>query len=319
MRSDAAFLAEICQQSIIERGYETIPNERKIEADDIDRIELTEKILLLPESMQSLLFMKYIFYLDPNTVENILSISNAKQKLRYAKALLAYSLRLPSNQFIAKICMKQAVKDAFNSYMLGNNTDIVILRPHYSGKFRNQLKEIKSAQRYNSAVTLKKIGITIIAAILSFAMALTVSAELRVRIFSWLVETFPQFSRFSVVGTLETRPSEFARLQNMKLNYIPSEFTLVEILESDPMVVYRYEDSSGKFLSVNARTPTGSPISFDTEDTKINEVIYNDQVAYWWYSDGLCYFIWQQEGFEIKLFGQISYEELIKIAENIQI
>lgn len=319
MCSDVAFLAETCQRSIIERGNEEITNEDKIEASNIDRIELTEKVILLPESMQALLFMKYIFCLDPNMAEDILSIPHAKQKLRYTEALLAYSLRLPNNQFIAKICMKQAVKDVFNSYMLGNNTDAVILNPHYSSKFRGQLKEIKAVQRYNKPITLKRIGITILAAIISFAMAITASAELRARFFNWMVEIFPQFSQFSATDILETNPSDFERLKSMKLNYIPSGFTLVDTMESNPIVVYRYEDSSGKFLSVNARLPTGSPILFDTEDIKINEITYNGQVAFWWYSDGICYFIWQQEGFEINLFGQISYEEIIKIAENIQI
>jgi hypothetical protein len=257
--SDVLFLKSVLQQSIIEHSGEAVLYEGGFEVDSVDIDELTEKILLLPEYMKSLLFMKYIFNFGPDTVENILSIHYAKQKLRYAEALLAYSLRLPDNQCVAKTCMKQAVGQALNRYMPVDDTNDIILKPHYSIKFRNRLKEIKSAQRYNKPVTLKRIGIAIIAAIISFAMAITVSAELRVRFFDWLVETFPLFSQFSAVNAVEPSSSDFERLQNMKFNHIPNGFTLAEFFEADPMVVYRYEDSSEKVLSINARTPTGSP------------------------------------------------------------
>ena len=80
MRNDAEFLKSVFQQSIIERSRESVFYEDRTEIDILNINELATKILLLPEYMKSLLFLKYIFYFEPNKVEQILSISHAKQK-----------------------------------------------------------------------------------------------------------------------------------------------------------------------------------------------------------------------------------------------
>lgn len=306
MRNDADFLKSVFQQSIIERSRESVFYEDRTEIDILNINELATKILLLPEYMKSLLFLKYIFYFKPKEVERILSISQAKQKLQYAELLLAYLLKLSDEQCISKACMKKAVRQALNEYMLSNTTK-TITKPNYSFKFRKQLKDIKASQKNRNHLTLKRVGIALIAAILSFAMTLTVSAELRERFVSWLVETFPLFSQFTSVSGVQPNQSDFERLRNMRLGYIPNGFVLIDNFEADPMVTYRYEDLSGNFLSINASLSTGSPVLADTEGVNPQKIIFNNQIAYWWEKDDLCYFIWQQDVFELNIIGQISY------------
>lgn len=317
MRNDADFLKSVFQQSIIERSRESVFYEDRTEIDILNINELATKILLLPEYMKSLLFLKYIFYFKPKEVERILSISQAKQKLQYAELLLAYLLNLSDMNRISNTCMEKAASQAFSEYnLIGETTSI---KRNYSVKFRKQLKEIKAAQKYRNHITLKRVGIALIAAILSFAMTLTVSAELRERFVSWLVETFPLFSQFTSVSEVQPNQSDFERLRNMRLDYIPYGFVLIDSFEADPMVTYRYEDLSGNFLSINASLSTGSPVLADTEGVNPQNIIFNNQIAYWWEKDDLCYFIWQQDVFELNIVGQISYENAIKIAENIKI
>lgn len=263
------------------------------------------------------MFLKYIFYFAPNEVERILSISQAKQKMQYAELLLAYLLNLSDMNRISNTCMEKAASQAFSEYnLIGETTSI---KRNYSVKFRKQLKEIKAAQKYRNHITLKRVGIALIAAILSFAMTLTVSAELRERFVNWLVETFPLFSQFTSVSEEQPNQFDFERLRNMRLDYIPNGFVLIDTFEADPMVTYRYEDPSGNFLSINASLSTGSPVLADTEGVNPQKIIFNNQIAYWWEKDGLCYFIWQQDGFELNIVGQISYENVVKIVENVKI
>ena len=319
MNSDAVFLKSVFEKSIIERGTDAMASISQAEAVIVDIEELTRKILALPEYMQSLLYAKYIWNLEPKAYEDIFSVYHAKQKLQYAKSLLAYSLRLTDEQVIADHCMEQATQSALDSCMKNIGSEVAIKKPPYSDGFKKQLKEIKAAQMHNKPLSLKRVGIAIVAAILSFAMTITVNAELREKFISWLVDTFPLFSQFTSVGEVQPNQSDFERLKNIKLDYVPIGFTLIDNFEIDPMVTYRYENSLGNFLSINASLSTGSPILTDTEGIQINEVIFNKQLAYWWEKNGLCYFVWQQDGFELNIVGQISYEEVVKIAENIQI
>ena len=89
-------------------------------------------------------------------------------------------------------------------------------------------------------------------------MTLTVSAELHERLISWFVETFPLFSQFTSVSEVQPNQSDFERLRNIRLDYVPNGFILIDAFEADPMVTYRYEDSSKNFLSINASLSTGS-------------------------------------------------------------
>ena len=319
MNSNAVYLKSVFEKSMIERGADAMASISQAEAVIVDIEELTRKILALPEYMQSLLYAKYIWNLESKASEEIFSVHHAKQKLQYAKSLLAYSLRLTDEQVITDHCMEQATQSAIDSYMKNIGSEVAIKKPQYSDEFKKQLKEIKAAQMNNKPLSLKRVGIAIIAAILSFAMTITVNADLREKFISWLVETFPLFSQFTSVGEVQPNRSDFERLRNMKLNYIPKGFTYISLFEAEPMLVYNYEDSSGKSLSINASLSTGSPILADTEDTQVSEIIFNGQLAYWWEKDGLCYFIWQQDGFELNIVGQISHEEAMKIAKNIQI
>lgn len=318
MSNDMSLLSDICQQSIVDR-FEALSKEDRVEVNNIDNGLLTEKITLLPYQMQSLLFMKHIFQLERRAAEDLLSIPHGKRELKYAELLLARSMGLAHNQFISDGCIKQAVQQVLDSGISHVEHEIPIeAKPRYSSKFRRRLKDIKAAQEYKRPVVLKRIGIGLVAAILSFAMALTASAALREAFFDWLVETFPRFSQFSAITLQETGQPSFERLQGMSLNYIPDGFVLVDTFIVNPSVGYDYKDSAENFLSITARMPTGGPIQFDTENSIIEEVIYHGQTAYWWERDQISYFILQKDGYEISISGMISYDEAVNIADNIK-
>jgi len=315
---NVAFLKSVLQQSVVEHGWEADSENNRRKTDSISTEELEKKIGLLPEQMRSLLFMKYIFHIGPDIAENILSIPYAKQKAQYAEALLAYSLGLSDRQRIAEACMEKSANAALEQLLTEYDTEIVFRRPYYSDKFKKALKEIKAAQKYGNHIALKRTAAAVLIAAVSFAATLTVNADFRARFFHWLVETFPEFSQFSTVSEPDAGQPDFEKLKNMEIGYLPEGFVLTDSLEIDPMIVYRYQDASGKTITLNASLPTGSPVLFDTEGIPINQVTIDDQTAYWWEKDGLCYLVWRKEGFEFNLTGKTDHGEAIKIAKNIK-
>lgn len=316
--NDVQSLRALFEQSIIEHGS-SITDDNIVYRDDININELTLKILVLPEHMKALLFARYLWKLTPSECEDLYSISHAKPKLRYVQALLAFSLRLPESHCISDKTMGKAVSSALDRYMEKDDTEVLVKKPRYSKKFRKALKEIKAVRAYDSYVPLRRIGITVIAAIIGFVMTLTVSAGLRERFFHWIVETFPLFSQFSVDTIIPSNNEDFKRIKNLSIQYIPNGFALMDTFEVEPMVVYNFENSRGQTYDISVSMPNGSPMLLDSENKKINGIEFKEQPAYWWEKDDIFYFIWQQGGFECSIIGQISYDEAVKTAENIKI
>jgi len=277
---------------------------------------LAEKIRLLPEDMQNLMYMRYVLHISPAITEDLLSLPHAKQRVQYAEGLLAYSMGLSESQKISQTCVEKAAEAALSQWMAEYDTENGLEKPSYSHQFREALKEIRAAQTYNRPVVLKRAVAAILVAAMLFAATITANAELRARFFRWLIETFPAFSQFSV-GSSEADELNFDTLKNIKIGYIPDGFVLADVFEADPMIVYSYQNAAGNTISINADLPTGSPISFDTEDAEIHQIVLGDQTAYWWEKGNTCFLVWQKDGFSLNLVGEISYEEAVKIAEKI--
>lgn len=310
---DLVLLQSVLRQSVLENFQE----EDSRKETDANAGRLAGKIRLLPEDMQALLCMKYMFRVSPAIAEDLLSLPHAKQRAQFAEGLLTYSMGLSESQKISPSCMEKAAKAALSQWMEGYDTENGLAKPHYSRSFRKALKEIRAVQTYNHPVVIKRAVAAILVAAMLFAAAVTANAELRARFFRWLIETFPAFSQFSVVGSPEADELSFDTLKNIKIGYIPDGFVLTDVFEADPMIVYSYQNADGNTISINADLSTGSPISFDTEGAEIHQIVLSDQTAYRWEKGNTCFLIWQKDGFSLNLVGEISYEEAVKIAKKI--
>ncbi|WP_058487020.1 DUF4367 domain-containing protein [Defluviitalea phaphyphila] len=56
---------------------------------------------------------------------------------------------------------------------------------------------------------------------------------------------------------------------------------------------------------------------YDTENTNIEEITLKGSQAYMWQTDDVIYLIWYQDGVECHIVGNLSRDEILKIAENI--
>jgi len=276
---------------------------------------LAKKISLLPQEYRNILFFRYSFNSSPSQTDKILEIENSKAKLPYIQKMLSSFMSL-ENSWIANDSIKKAcqiaLKEAIKDY---DNIDI-LHKPNYSKEFRRKLKDIKVGQDINRIFMLiaKRAAIFILVALLSFSTVLAVNAEVREKVFDWIIETFPQFSIFTSQNIDEDNPVE---LTAFNINYVPRGFELVDRNEGRTKLIYNYSTKNDQKLTIIFSLSSEGKSYYDTENAEIEEFVFKGSRAYIWQTSEITYLIWYQDGIECHISGNISKDEIIKVAENI--
>nr|WP_301281491.1 DUF4367 domain-containing protein [Anaerocolumna aminovalerica] len=195
----------------------------------------------------------------------------------------------------------------------------VFYKPNYSNSFRRKLKRIKAAQNPYEVFRLiaKRVAVFIAVCILSFSAVLAVNAQARENFYHWIVETFPKFSIFITQSKNES--NRLAELGVFKIKYIPKDFELINTTELRTMMIYNYSSRDSKKMTIKLFTSDSEDKTYyDTENIEIEEFIFKESQAYTWQTDQMAYLIWYQDGIECHISGNLTKDEIIKIAENIE-
>lgn len=277
--------------------------------------KLAAKINLLPSEYQNILFFRYCFESTDYEIENILETENTKKKLLYIQDLLSKIMKL-ENSWIDENSLKESCKLALEESMKDYNNIEELHQPIYSKDFRRKLKDIKIPQKSNKIfmAMAKRVAIFILVCFLSFSTVLVVNAEAREKFFDWIVETFPKFSIFIPQST----DNDTTDLKLLKINYVPTDFELINVNEGNNMIIYNYATEDNQRLDIKFfSSSSGVQSYYDTENTEIEEFIFKESNAYRWQTDEKTQLIWYQDGIECHITANLDIDEVIKIAENI--
>lgn len=278
--------------------------------------QLARKIGLLPFEYRSILFFRYCFNNTPSETNKILEIENAKSKLRYIQKMLSCFMGL-ENSWVDDKSMKEACQLALTENMKDYDNIEILHKPNYSNAFRRKLKDIKIVQSHTTIFRLiaKRAAIFILVCIISFSAVLAVNAEAREKFFDWIIETFPKFSIFTHQGSEENNNS--VELTSLKINYIPKGFELTDTKKGRKMLIYNYVAKDNQKLTILFASSGYGKSYYDTENVKMEEFNFKESKAYIWQTDKMTYLIWQQDGIECRISGNLNKDEILKVAENI--
>ena len=155
----------------------------------------------------------------------------------------------------------------------------------------------------------KTIRFIIIAAVL-LALATTAIASPAFRQF-----TLKDFSNHSEYRVGDTKKAKV--VSSLKLNYIPDEFKMVDKYESVNLFSFSYKNGE-QSLDVE-KLYLRSSIAFDTENSVKEELQINGaDAAYYRTADNWGTVIFNNGEYIYHISGNISKEELVKIAQNVE-
>ncbi len=153
----------------------------------------------------------------------------------------------------------------------------------------------------------KTIRFIIIAAVL-LALATTAIASPAFRQFT--LKDFSNHSEYRVGDTKKAKA-----VSSLKLNYIPDEFKMVDKYESVNLFLFSYKNGEQSFDV--EKLYLRSSIGFDTENSIKEELQINGaDAAYYRTADNWGTVIFNNGEYIYHISGNISKEELVKIAQN---
>lgn len=312
---------EICKESLENDINKNVKyNVDKIIYKTLDKgevVELSKKINLLPLEYQNILFSKYYFNSGPIETEHIFDIENVKNKLCYIEKMLSHFMGL-ENEFIDKVSLEKACEISVNKITQEYEDVVIIKKPNYSKEFRKKVKEIKIKQNFNQIIMSlsRKIAMFILICMISFSTILVVNAEVREKVFEWIIDRLPKFSIITSENTGEE--DHLINLSSFRINYIPTGFELINRNEGRKMLVYNYSSNDNEEIIIKfIRSSDKGQSYYDTENVDIEEIHFKGSIAYMWQTDKMTYLIWNEGSIEIHVVGNLSKDEILKIGENI--
>lgn len=181
----------------------------------------------------------------------------------------------------------------------------------FSKKHEEKMKEIFELDTdvQKQKLSKKMIKILLIAAIV-LGLATTVFAIPASREF--IIQKFSNHSEYNV---LDTENAE--EVESLKLNYIPEGFVKTEEYNSENYFIAVY-DNLDEYFSVKKYT-IDTNVNYDTEKSNYEIIKINGIDAVFYKSDNnLGGIIFNNSKYLFVVNGNISKEELVKIAQNVE-
>lgn len=290
---------------------------RSLTAEEIQK--LAQKITALPLEYMNTLFFRYCFGFSSEDADAVLETAHSAGRLRYTRNMLSHFMGL-NDALVDDHSMKMACERVLSEYVAQDVPDVLQI-PKYSNAFRRKLKAIKAAQKSVNVVMIimKRVAVFILVCAISFSTALVADAKLRERFLNWVVETFPKFSIFTT-QTTEFPVAMVLKQDSIVFGYLPEEYGISDVSQGRNMLKYTFLSGDGnKQLTISfIISEAGIKSYFNTEDAEVQCISIKKSEAYTWKTDKMTYFLWAQGDIKCQMFGNLDYNELIKIAENIE-
>lgn len=192
----------------------------------------------------------------------------------------------------------------------------------YSSKFKRRMKALtKTTGRLSEdgrvlRYVKRSVAAVLVIATLSFGGLMTVKAY-REKVIEIVVQVFHELTRYRFVSSAESR-----ELSAVEFGFVPEGMELAEELLAGPSRYVQYTNEDGKFFALNqiiidANGDSGGIL--DTEDSviKVFEIRGNEAIAST--KNGTTLIFWTEGNELFELRGDITAEELKRIAENLKI
>lgn len=190
----------------------------------------------------------------------------------------------------------------------------------FSDAFENKLQKLIAAQKKSYFYLINTVGKRVAIIITAIIITLTATTfgvkAIRETVIEFITETFERFTKVSVVDDEPDVQIEFVKAAPM---YVPEGYELA--LETDLGGLYKiaYNNHENFSIDYSQKFGYGTIYNINTEDVKYEKININSFEGIKYNKNGVNKVVFIDQTYMYTVCGQVSFEELIKMAESIRI
>lgn len=200
------------------------------------------------------------------------------------------------------------------------NTEVPEEKIEFSAEHEAKMKklfeaEYKRQRRKQFAKYASRAAAIFVSAVLVAGVSIGSVEAWRVRVINFFRETTEEYTEIKFTE----EPVSSYSVNGITLNYIPEGYRLVEdSSEIGKSVMLCFQNADGKSITFRVKKVVpNSIIRIDTEDGIVTEFEYRGHKAIKSIKDRVQILVWYDDEIKYSLNCEISEEELMKIADNI--
>lgn len=275
---------------------------KAVDLDDTGLASLARRLSFLPEKEKGAVCGIFYFHLSAEDVTVFYGIDHPEEVALYYRDRLGKMLGLGDQKIISKKSMYEACERMLLEDSNDNNT--------------SDEKKTSTQTPGKKKTSVFRIVLSAAAALFFFLIVgISASARFRSFMIRWLITSHNEYSEIkplsdgqavTIEGTSQYYPA-----------YIPNGFRFVDSESLSSMMHYVYTDRQGYYLNIEISIPDHAT-NLNTENAIIENTIFHDEKAFFiLHDDGINFFVCVIDGYPVYIYGRVTQEELLKIAEGI--
>lgn len=176
----------------------------------------------------------------------------------------------------------------------------------------------------NRSLSLKRKRLVLVAIILSiFASVLSISSA-REAVFGFFIRIYDSFTEIIFNRNIDEQPETTAVLPTSSENdaamvptLLPEGYQKTDQLEAGGTLQIIYTNPAGDELIYERQISDTRQLIIDTEGVQIDEIQINNIKGFFYTKKNVQNLVWQEGPYIFMIYGKITKEELLNIAESI--
>ncbi len=219
--------------------------------------------------------------------------------------------------------LKQAVAAYVEEEMTRLPSDEEIGMHQFSPEFERKMEKLLRHEHRPHRILLHSTGkrVAVLAAVIALLAASMLSVgAVRESIVSFFTQVYEEFTAIIFDQPEETgRTYEADSINAIEVTYIPEGFELKQQGKNNGWASIEYVDNNDGYIVIDQRILREHEIGFNTENIEYQTVIINGHKGLYYENQGYTTLMWNNETQYFIISGNVDKNEIIKIAESIQI
>lgn len=191
----------------------------------------------------------------------------------------------------------------------------------FSDAFENKMQKLIKVQKKSYYYMIDTVGKRVAIILLTLFISLTATTfsvkAIRESVIEFITETFEKFTKV----TVENHESIAMQTEFIKTTpeYVPEGYTVESVIDVLGVYQITYNNKENNPIVYSQEFGNRNISHINTEDVEYEEIFVNSYEGVFYNINGANTIFFANETYLYKVYGQISKDELIKIAESIKI